>query len=823
LRKTDKFLFIIVNTDYVPKKNQPKIWFCGEKYKKLNEGINNMDILDSLNEKQKEAVLHTDGPLLILAGAGSGKTTVLVNRIEYLIYEKQVPPYNILSITFTNKAANEMRERVMEAVGETAAAVNMGTFHSVCVRMLRRMIDKAGYDNNFVIYDSSDSLAVMKECLKEENVNDKNFPPRSVLHHISKAKDDMISCEKFDMIYSNDFRMGVISKLYTLYQKKLKNNNALDFDDIIYLTVKILSENPDILEKYQKRFKYIMVDEYQDTNNTQYKLISMLAGGYRNLCVVGDDDQSIYKFRGANIRNILDFEREFKDAVTIKLEQNYRSTKNILNSANSVIANNKGRKGKDLWTDNTDGSPITCHTVSSDYAEGEYIAKNISKLVKSGYKYSDCAILYRTNVQSRILEEMLMRSGIPYRILAGLRFYDRKEIKDIMAYLKVLYNPHDDVSLRRIINEPKRGIGDTTVEKARALAEASETSLFAVFSVVKDIPELSRAAAKIEIFMNIMRNIMMSACDLTLSQLVMRVLEDTGYLTMLKKEDTPEAKNRLDNLNEFMTVVAEHEENVENADLGTFIESVSLISDIDSYDEEQDAVALMTIHSAKGLEFPNVFLAGMEEGIFPSARSIDSEEDMEEERRLCYVAITRAKNNLYIINANSRNMYGKTTYCVPSRFIDEIPPSYKLITSSLAAKTQNILSDVGISAINTIKPINNAELKYKKGDRVVHHTFGHGIVVNSVAFGNDERVSINFEGIGMKHLMAAFAKLQKENEQQNENKIYKIGDCVVHPKFGQGIVQEAIPMGGDMKLRVNFEEVGLKNIMANYSNMKIIK
>ncbi|MCH5186585.1 MAG: UvrD-helicase domain-containing protein, partial [Oscillospiraceae bacterium] len=582
-----------------------------------------MNILDNLNNEQIKAVKHSEGPVLVLAGAGSGKTTVLVSRIAYLIYEKNVRPYNILAITFTNKAAREMKERVVKMAGEAAAEIWMGTFHSVCVRILRGCIETQGYDSNFVIYDTSDSVSVMKECMKELNINDKNFPVKSVLSIISRAKDDMLSPERFEEIHREDFRMSTVAGLYKLYQKKLMTGNALDFDDIIYVTVKIFSENPDILEKYQNRFKYIMVDEYQDTNNVQYKLISMLAAKSRNLCAVGDDDQSIYKFRGANIRNILDFEREFQDAEIIKLEQNYRSTQNILDAANSVISNNTGRKGKELWTDNGRGGLINYFTASNEYNEGEYIAKSINKLVRDDFKYGDCAVLYRTNVQSRVLEEMMLRNAVPYRILAGLRFYDRKEIKDITAYLKVLYNPHDDIGLRRIINEPKRGIGDTTVEKAAKLAAAAGTSLFDVFAAADDIPELSRAAAKINLFMDIIRNLMMAAMSLSVPELVMRVMEDTGYLTMLKNENTVESRNRTENLQEFMTVAEEHARNTENADLGTFLESISLISDIDSYDEEQDAVVLMTVHSAKGLEFPNVFLAGMEEGIFPGIRSMD--------------------------------------------------------------------------------------------------------------------------------------------------------------------------------------------------------
>ncbi|MCX7714463.1 MAG: DNA helicase PcrA [Clostridia bacterium] len=727
------------------------------------------ELLNKLNDKQRKAVLETEGPVLILAGAGSGKTTVLVNRIAYIISEKNVKPYNILSITFTNKAAREMKERISQMIGEMSNDMWIGTFHSVCVKILRRTIDRLGYDNSFVIYDTADSLTVIKDCLKELDINDKNFSPRSVLSAIGRAKDEMIDPERFENIYVNDFRMSVISKVYALYQKKLKKNNALDFDDIIVNTIRIFSENSDILENYQKRFRYILVDEYQDTNNAQYKLISMLAKGSGNLCVVGDDDQSIYKFRGANIRNILDFEREFPDAKVIKLEQNYRSTQTILSAANSVIHNNKGRKGKALWTQNTKGEKINVFTASNEHEEGQFIAKEIQMYAEEGGKFADCAILYRTNAQSRVLEEMLIRQAIPYRVLAGLRFYDRKEIKDIIAYLRVIQNPHDNVSLKRIINEPKRNIGAATLEKAQQAADEIDTSLFAIISIADKIPELSRASVKLMAFAELINYFIKTSENLPLGEFVLKVINDSGYMAMLELENTVEAQSRIENLREFMTVVHEHEKTTENASLATFLESVSLISDIDSYDEEQDAVVLMTIHSAKGLEFPVVFLSGMEEGIFPGLRSIGEEEEIEEERRLCYVAITRAKQKLYITNTESRTIYGTTTYNPPSRFLKEIPREY--LNEKKAAKAK-IKSFFGANKdeyksherkniyIKPEKAIPEG-LDFKAGDLVEHKKFGKGMVLCAQPVGNDIKLEIAFDSIGTKHLMAVFANLKK--------------------------------------------------------------
>ena len=621
--------------------------------------MNNM--LDKLNERQKEAVLATEGPVLVLAGAGSGKTTVLVNRIAYMISEKHIRPWNILAITFTNKAAREMKDRIERLLGDTAKDMWIGTFHSVCVRILRSCIDLLGYSRDFVIYDTADTKTVMKECLRELDIDEKSFPVRNVLSIISNAKNDLMDAATFENVYKSDYRMSIIAKIYYRYQTKLRKNNAVDFDDIILNTVKILSENPDVLSKYQDKFQYILVDEYQDTNNSQYLLINLLAQANRNLCVVGDDDQSIYKFRGANIGNILNFEDDYSDVQKITLDQNYRSTQNILDAANSVISNNKGRMGKSLWTSNGDGNKVFVYTGTNEYDEARYIARQIKKHFDEQGSFSDCAILYRTNAQSRVIEEMLMRESVPYKVLSGLRFYDRKEIKDIIAYLRVVYNPNDDVSLARIINEPKRKIGNATLEKARNIAREKETSLYDVISHADDYPEFKTAIKKLLGFSEIIQSLIKLKDTVTIEDLTGRILNDTGYMPALIMEDTTESKTRIENLGEFISVITEFEKNEETGNtLGEFLENISLVSDIDGYDENEDSAVLMTIHSAKGLEFPIVFLSGLEEGLFPGMRSMESDDDIEEERRLCYVAITRAKEQLYITKTISRTIHGKT-------------------------------------------------------------------------------------------------------------------------------------------------------------------
>ena len=739
--------------------------------------MNNM--LDKLNERQKEAVLATEGPVLVLAGAGSGKTTVLVNRIAYMISEKHIRPWNILAITFTNKAAREMKDRIERLLGDTAKDMWIGTFHSVCVRILRSCIDLLGYSRDFVIYDTADTKTVMKECLRELDIDEKSFPVRNVLSIISNAKNDLMDAATFENVYKSDYRMSIIAKIYYRYQTKLRKNNAVDFDDIILNTVKILSENPDVLSKYQDKFRYILVDEYQDTNNSQYLLINLLAQANRNLCVVGDDDQSIYKFRGANIGNILNFEDDYSDVQKITLDQNYRSTQNILDAANSVISNNKGRMGKSLWTSNGDGNKVFVYTGTNEYDEARYIARQIKKHFDEQGSFSDCAILYRTNAQSRVIEEMLMRESVPYKVLSGLRFYDRKEIKDIIAYLRVVYNPNDDVSLARIINEPKRKIGNATLEKARNIAREKETSLYDVISHADDYPEFKTAIKKLLGFSEIIQSIIKLKDTVTIEDLTGRILNDTGYMPALVMEDTTESKTRIENLGEFISVITEFEKNEETGNtLGEFLENISLVSDIDGYDENEDSAVLMTIHSAKGLEFPIVFLSGLEEGLFPGMRSMESDDDIEEERRLCYVAITRAKEQLYITKTISRTIHGKTMPTTASRFFKEIPVEYLEDKTTLQPKVAKVMQDLGVRNAaapkkevymtkgfgSSVKSSGSTDYsKFKAGDTVEHRTFGRGEILKATPCGNDCILEIQFESIGFKRLMAAFAKVKKIN------------------------------------------------------------
>lgn len=739
--------------------------------------MNNM--LDKLNERQKEAVLATEGPVLVLAGAGSGKTTVLVNRIAYMISEKHIRPWNILAITFTNKAAREMKDRIERLLGDTAKDMWIGTFHSVCVRILRSCIDLLGYSRDFVIYDTADTKTVMKECLRELDIDEKSFPVRNVLSIISNAKNDLMDAATFENVYKSDYRMSIIAKIYYRYQTKLRKNNAVDFDDIILNTVKILSENPDVLSKYQDKFRYILVDEYQDTNNSQYLLINLLAQANRNLCVVGDDDQSIYKFRGANIGNILNFEDDYSDVQKITLDQNYRSTQNILDAANSVISNNKGRMGKSLWTSNGDGNKVFVYTGTNEYDEARYIARQIKKHFDEQGSFSDCAILYRTNAQSRVIEEMLMRESVPYKVLSGLRFYDRKEIKDIIAYLRVVYNPNDDVSLARIINEPKRKIGNATLEKARNIAREKETSLYDVISHADDYPEFKTAIKKLLSFSEIIQSLIKLKDTVTIEDLTGRILNDTGYMPALVMEDTTESKTRIENLGEFISVITEFEKNEETGNtLGEFLENISLVSDIDGYDENEDSAVLMTIHSAKGLEFPIVFLSGLEEGLFPGMRSMESDDDIEEERRLCYVAITRAKEQLYITKTISRTIHGKTMPTTASRFFREIPVEYLEDKTTLQPKVAKVMQDLGVRNASapkkevymtkgfgsSVKSSGSTDYsKFKAGDAVEHRTFGRGEILKATPCGNDCILEIQFESIGFKRLMAAFAKVKKIN------------------------------------------------------------
>ncbi|MCX7841925.1 MAG: DNA helicase PcrA [Clostridia bacterium] len=737
-----------------------------------------MTLLSNLNKEQKEAVLHIEGPLLILAGAGSGKTRVLTHRIAYLIKEKDVHPGSILSITFTNKAAREMKDRVGKILGDISQDMWISTFHSACVKILRRDIDKIGFERSFVIFDTADQQTLIKSCLKELNLNDKNFPPRAMLENISKAKNELMDPAAFARAYSTDFRMSKVASIYELYQKKLKQNNALDFDDIIMHTIKLFNENPQVLSFYQRKFKYIMVDEYQDTNTAQYLLISMLAHIHRNLCVVGDDDQSIYGWRGANIRNILDFEKEFKNAKVIKLEQNYRSTKTILDAANHVIKNNFGRKSKKLWTENEDGTRIHNYEGSNELEEASFAANAIKKLkAAENREFKDFAVLYRMNAQSRVIEEMFIREGIPYKIIGGLRFYDRKEIKDVIAYLRVIQNPSDDLSLKRIINVPKRGIGDTTVDNAESIAVRRGASIFSVISSSSEIPELARASAKLEGFVELVNRFRAKKESTGVAELIEEVINQTGILGELQAEGTVEAETRIENIQELISVAMEFEQQSEEQGLEAFLSHVSLVSDIDNLSEERDNVVLMTLHSAKGLEFPVVFMIGMEEGIFPSYRSMMEESELEEERRLCYVGITRAREKLFMTHVNCRTLFGKTECYTTSRFLKEIPdelfdcPAKKMnkrtsdtsgISWGVATKQKVVSFPAGMkltTASELKKPLNC--ISFSVGDNVEHKKFGVGVITSVEKESDDFKLEIQFKNAGMKRLMAAFANLKK--------------------------------------------------------------
>ena len=716
----------------------------------------------NLNNKQREAVYQTEGPVLILAGAGSGKTTVLINRVAYLLEAKGVSPYSILTITFTNKAAAELKERLFKMLGPMGEGVWASTFHSLCVRILRRDIDKLGFPSQFNIFERADQLTVVKECLKELNLDEKLFNPKAILNTISQAKDELITPYDYEKQFAGDFRNSKIANVYLLYQEKLKKYGALDFDDIIVLTVQLFQQFPEVLEYYQNKFRYIMVDEYQDTNHAQYVLVSLLAGKYKNLCVVGDDDQSIYKFRGADIENILSFENEYKNAKVIKLEENYRSTNVILEAANRVIANNKGRKGKELWTKKRGGERISVYQAQNEHDEGWYIANQIFAL-RDIYKYnfSDFAILYRTNAQSRVIENMLTREAIPYRVLGGLRFFDRKEIKDVLSYLKVINNPNDNVSLKRIINEPKRGIGKTTVDKAEATSILEDRSMFSVFC---------EPSSKAYEFTKIINELREQVNDVRPSDFVKLVLDKSGYTDALINENTVEATTRLENIKELVSDAMEYEKSEEKPTLSGYLEKISLVADVDNYDETQDVVVLMTLHSAKGLEFPVVFIAGAEEGLFPSYMSTASQEEMEEERRLCYVGITRAKDVLYITNAYSRTLYGNTMYNKPSRFIEEIPSELTEQTASIKPTVFDSFDDFdekpSFGSFGNFykdqkpkKAVPSPSEHYESGMRVKHKKFGEGTILKATAVGNDWHLEIIFDTVGTKNLMAAYANL----------------------------------------------------------------
>ena len=737
-----------------------------------------MSDLELLNREQQEAVLHVDGPLLILAGAGSGKTRVLTYRIAHLIDECGVNPWNILAITFTNKAAGEMRERVDKIVGYGSESIWVSTFHSTCVRILRRYIDRLGYDTNFTIYDTEDQKTVMKSVCQKLQLDSKLYKERMLLNVISHAKDEYISPNEFLLEAKGDFRQEKIAQAYVEYQKELKKNNALDFDDLLVKTVELFQSCPDVLEYYQNRFRYIMVDEYQDTNTVQFKFISTLARQYRNLCVVGDDDQSIYKFRGANIRNILDFEKVFPDAKVVKLEQNYRSTQNILNAANGVIANNRGRKEKALWTENEQGEPILFQQFQNGYEEAEYVSGEISKKVRKGEaEYQDFAVLYRTNAQSRLFEEKFLYANIPYKIVGGVNFYSRKEIKDILAYLKTIDNGKDDLAVRRIINVPKRGIGNVTLAKVQAYADSRDISFFEALEEAGEIPGLGKAALKIQPFVHLIHEMRLSLADMSMQDLIQAILDKTGYAEDLKHEDTDESEARLENIDEFINKAVTYEEGAEEPNLSGFLEEVALVADIDSVEDGDNRVLLMTLHSAKGLEFPYVYLAGMEDGLFPSYMPIaadDPTEEIEEERRLCYVGITRAMKELTITCARCRMVRGETQYNNVSRFVREIPSELLARKSVMPREPkkpevpQNTSYQKAKEAFRTktfdpqqFKVVKADKLDYTVGDQVSHIKFGKGTVLEITEGGRDYEVKVDFERFGVKKMFASFAKLKK--------------------------------------------------------------
>ena len=740
-----------------------------------------MSIYDTLNEQQREAVYHTDGPLLILAGAGSGKTRVLTHRIAYLIEEKGVNPWNILAITFTNKAAGEMRERVDNLVGFGSESIWVSTFHSTCVRILRRHIDRLGYDHNFTIYDADDQKTLMKDVCKLIDIDTKVYKERNLLSAISSAKDELITPQEYELNAAGDYGKQKIAKVYMEYEKQLRANNALDFDDLLVKTVQLLQTQPDVLEYYQERFRYIMVDEYQDTNTVQFKFVSLLAGKYKNLCVVGDDDQSIYKFRGANIKNILNFEKEFHDARVIKLEQNYRSTSNILNAANAVISNNVGRKEKSLWTDNGEGEKIQFRQFDTAYDEADFIAEDIRKHINDGAAYNEHAILYRTNAQSRLFEERFVAGNIPYKIVGGINFYARREIKDLLAYLKTIDNGKDDLAVRRIINVPKRGIGLTTINRVQESALEREIGFYEALKGLDLIPNIGRSAAKLDSFVALIEYFKGVAGKESLSDLMKEIIEKTGYVEDMEADDKEDAQARIENIEELISKIAAYEETCADQDekptLSGFLEEVALVADIDSLDEEQDYVILMTLHSAKGLEFPHVYLAGMEDGLFPSYMTItsDDNEDLEEERRLCYVGITRAEKDLTVSCARRRMIRGETQYNKISRFLKEIPAELMEAGTAFAEETEmptqnayfqakQVFKQKAFSTGKTAKQFTVTKekgLNYTIGDRVKHMKFGEGLVTDITEGGRDYEVTVQFDAAGVKKMFASFARLQK--------------------------------------------------------------
>ena len=769
---------------------------------------NDMSLLDALNEPQRQAVMATDGPLLILAGAGSGKTRVLTHRTAYLIEECGVNPYNIMAITFTNKAAGEMRERIDQMVGYGSESIWVCTFHSTCVRILRRYIDRLGFGTNFTIYDSDDQKTLMKDICKRLEIDTKMYKEKMFLSAISSAKDELIDPIEFETRAAGDYVKRKQAQVYREYQQALKQNNALDFDDLIMKTVELFKLDKEVLASYQDRFRYIMVDEYQDTNTAQFELIRLLALKYQNLCVVGDDDQSIYKFRGANIYNILNFEHHFPDATVIKLEQNYRSTQNILDAANAVIANNQGRKEKRLWTDNGAGDKITFEQLDTAAEEADFVARDIARRVRKGeYQYKDCAILYRTNAQSRLFEERFITANIPYKIFGGVNFYARKEVKDLLAYLKTIDNGQDDLAVRRIINIPKRGIGAASINKVALYAQEQEISFYDALCVAEQVPGLGKAAAKIRPFVLFIQSMKAKAKLLSVADLLQEVIETTGYVRELEAEGTDEAEARIENIGELISKAVDYAEGEEAPTLNGFLENVALVADIDSFDENSDYVVLMTLHSAKGLEFPNVYLAGLEDGLFPSYMSItsdNSQAEIEEERRLAYVGITRAKKNLTITSARVRMVRGQTQYGKVSRFVREIPP--ELLSGKIyEPKTKE-------------EPIEQSTFqKARKAFRTVPSYGGSG-------YGKEVGEGYGSTFRSSKATKPVYTKVENQRDFGSAGGAlsYQVGDRVRHIKFGDGEVMAIVSGGRDYEVTVDFDKVGTKKMFASFAKLKKI-
>lgn len=772
--------------------------------------MNKEELINGLNDKQKEAVLATDGPCLVIAGAGSGKTKVLTHKIAYDI-ESGIKPWNILAITFTNKAANEMKERIEKLIGDAAKDLWMGTFHSICVRILRRYIDRIGYKTDFVIFDTSDQKTLIKECLKTLKVDDKIFTDRGVLSEISNGKNEMLEPKAYGVKYAGDFRKKTIAEIYELYQRRLRENNAIDFDDIINFTIKILSENPDVLDYYTEKFKYILVDEYQDTNKAQFTLVSLLASKYGNVTAVGDNDQGIYSFRGADISNILNFERDFPGTRIIKLEQNYRCTGNILKAANAVIKHNENKYDKKLWTENEEGHLPCIYCGEDEYDEGRYIVEQINHLkTEEYYKNSDFTILYRMNAQSRAIEDILMREGIPYKVIGGLKFYERKEIKDIIAYLRLIHNSADNLSLKRIINEPKRGIGKTSIEQIQEISDKTGNSMYEIIRNAQEYG-LTRVFSNSRDFIEQIEYLKSKKDELKISDLIKETLNKTGYTKALENENSVEAETRIENLEEFLTVAIEFEEESADNTLAEFLENITLSSDIDGMEDQDNSITLMTLHSAKGLEFPVVFLVGMEEGIFPGYKTISEPQALEEERRLFYVGITRAKQYLYLTCAKHRTIFGSTSYNQVSRFVKEIP--------------EELLE--GYAEVVERKSVDKEEFK----DYGYRWSYGKGQTVKTFKMSEEDKSAvaktIGEQGTKSEYqyrTAESFLNSIKQNNQTNDVDLskYQVGQRVYHKKFGEGTITKLEQEGNDVKVDLEFDKAGHKRLMAKFAGLEII-